>query len=117
MLGGTEVPLRQVVVDQGPETAHTPRLALVQRLLHARVGVVPGAFQRLGNQRVTRSEMGIEAAMGEPGLLHDVRHADPGKTTAAQGTRRRIDDAVVRQLLAAGGEGHGVLADVRMAAS
>jgi hypothetical protein len=95
--------------DPSEETAEASCLALVQGVLHAGMSVMPGPFQRLGDQGIARGEMGVKATMGQPGLFHDVRHTNPGKTATAQSARRRIDDAVMRLLLAAGSEWHGVV--------
>ena len=64
--------------------------------------VAAGVLQGLGQQRLARRKVRVEAAMGESGLLHDVGDADPVEAGAAQRARGRVHDAVVRELLAAG---------------
>ena len=43
--------------------------------------------------------MGVERAVGEPGLLHDVGYTGAGVAAAADGPRRDRHDALVRSLL------------------
>jgi hypothetical protein len=66
----------EIRLDQRPK-ALTP---LAARRSSARVTASPlcaaGPLQRFDEQRVSRIEVGIEAAMSEAGLLHDVSDAD-----------------------------------------
>ena len=66
-------------------------------------GLGTGAVRRLGEHRLARSEVGVEAAVREAGLLHDVGDAGAVVATAPDGARGGLDDAFVRDFLAAGG--------------
>ena len=106
VLGRRQVAVGQVVLDQRAKGARALRLANRCVLGDAGGAVLSGPLDRLAQQRVARSEVRIEAAVGQPCLLHDVRHADAVETGAADRPRRGLDDAVVGDLLAAGRRVH-----------
>ena len=55
-----------------------------------------GAVRRLGEHRLARIEVGVEAAVREAGLLHDVRDAGAIVATAPDGACGGLDDTFVR---------------------
>ena len=62
-----------------------------------------GAVRRLGKHRLARREVGVEAAVRQAGLLHDVGDAGAVVATAPDGARGGLDDAFVRDFLGFGG--------------
>ena len=66
----------------------------------------PYLFARINKlkyeKRVAGIEVGIEAAVREPRLLHHFRHPDPGVAVLADGTRRRAHNALVALLFPRG---------------
>ena len=62
-----------------------------------------GAVGRLGEHRLARGEVGVEAAVRQAGVLHDVGDAGAVVAAAPDGARGGLDDALVRGFLAAGG--------------
>jgi hypothetical protein len=100
-LDGFDVFLREI----GPEQC-------LQRLLWRRLGghlgqdghaVGAGPVGRLGQHRLTRIEVCIEAAVGQAGLLHDLGDAGATVTAPPDGTRGGFHNALVGDFLAAGG--------------
>src|SRR5256886_15061203 len=66
-------------------------------------GLGTGAVRRFGEHRLARSEVGVEAAVREASLLHDVGDAGAVVATAPDGARGGLDDTFVRDFL--GSEG------------
>jgi hypothetical protein len=64
---------------------------------------------RLGNQRVTRLEVLIEAAHSKAGFLHQIRDSDPSEPFFAEFLRGYGHDALVRIRLFSLGMTHGPL--------
>ena len=62
---------------------------------HRLPAVVERAFDRLGHELVTRLEVSIEAAMRQPGVVHQVGHADPVDPVLAEARRSHADDLFV----------------------
>src|SRR6185295_10138381 len=56
--------------------------------------VPKGARARLRRQVLLRAELSVEAAVGEPGILHQVRHADAVEAALAEQPCRRLEDAL-----------------------
>ena len=63
--------------------------------------VAAGALDRLDEQRVARGEVGVEAAVRQPGLAHDVGHTHALVAGAADGASGCLDDAIVAELFPA----------------
>ncbi len=61
-----------------------------------------GAVGRLGEHRLARGEVGVEAAVRQAGVLHDVGDAGAAVAAAPDGARGGLDDAFVRGFLASG---------------
>ena len=61
--------------------------------------MIPGAVRRLSEHGLARSEVGVEAAVCQAGVLHDVGDARAVVATAPDGTRGGLDDAVMRGFL------------------
>ena len=61
-----------------------------------------GPVGRLGQHRLAGLEVGVEAAMGQAGVLHDVGHAGAAVAAAPDGARGGVHDALVGGFLAAG---------------
>src|SRR5205814_6039125 len=66
-------------------------------------GLGTGAVRRLGEHRLARSEVGVEAAVREASLLHDVGDAGAIVATAPDGACGGLDDTFVRDFLGSGG--------------
>ncbi|RMR53890.1 hypothetical protein ALP85_200053 [Pseudomonas syringae pv. syringae] len=64
--------------------SHGPRASLGQ-----------SAFHCGGDQFISRFEMTVEAAVGQTGFLHQIRHADTVYATAANLSCSDIDDSIV----------------------
>ena len=62
---------------------------------HRLATVVERAFDRFGHEFVTRLEVPIEAAMRQPGVVHQVGHPDPVDPVLAEARRRHADDLFV----------------------
>jgi len=102
------VAIRKIGVDQRAKHAHLLDAARFDAASHGGRTVTPGALERLDQQRVARLEVGVKAAVRQPGLLHHVGHADTGVAVAPDRPRGDFDDALVRVFLAAvGGAAHG----------
>src|SRR2546427_87372 len=71
--------------------------------LHPRHAFTAGTVGGLGEHRLARREMGVEAAVRQPGVLHDVGDAGAVVAAAPDGTRGGIDDAIVRSFLGSSG--------------
>ena len=59
---------------------------------HRLPAVVERAFDRFRDEFVTRLEMPIEAAMRQPGVVHQVGHAHPVDPVLAEAGRGHADD-------------------------
>ncbi len=66
-------------------------------------GLGAGAVRRLGEHRLARSEVGVEAAVREASLLHDVGDAGAVVATSPDGACGGLDDTFVRDFLGFGG--------------
>ena len=66
-------------------------------------GFSTGAVSSFGKQYLARREVGVEAAMRQAGLLHDVRHSRAVVPAAPNGSRGNLDDALVCDFLTASG--------------
>src|SRR5439155_13648729 len=71
--------------------------------LHHCHAFTAGAVGSLGEHRLARREVGIEAAVCQAGVLHDVGDARAVVAAAPDGTRGGLDDAVMRRFLGPGG--------------
>src|SRR5208282_3727395 len=71
--------------------------------LHHRHAFTAGTIGGLGEHRLARREVGVEAAVCQAGVLHDVGDARAVVATAPDGTRGGLDDALVRSFLGPGG--------------
>src|SRR5262245_17590424 len=101
-----------VAVDRRKIRLHDRRKALFRRgplgeLAPALGGTVHRVVERLDHQRLARGEMGVEAAMRQPGLLHQVSDADAMGALLAQPHRGLAHDALVGFLLVFLGITHG----------
>src|SRR3954466_5234344 len=74
LLGRDHVPVGKVGVHQGEELL--PGLRRSDGPAQALVRVGAGLLDRRCEERIARLEVGIEAAVGEAGFLHDVGYAD-----------------------------------------
>ena len=68
---------------------------------HRLTAVVERAFDRFRHELVARLEVAIEAAMRQPGVVHQVGHAHPVDPVLAEAGRGHADDLFV--VLAFGG--------------
>ena len=114
VLGSGQVRIRQVQIDQGPEGADAARLLRVDALGHRELAVAAGAFERLRQHSFARLEVGIEAAVGQAGLPHDVGDADPGKAVSADVSGGGLDDPVVGHFAAARSGRHDAIVEQYM---
>ena len=80
---------------------------LFGRLAPVRHRAVHGVGEGFDHQRLAGIEMGVESAMGQPGLLHQVGDADAVRTLFPQAHGRFPHDAVVGFLLVFPGIAHG----------
>ena len=71
-----EVLVGEIGLDERPEGAHALCRPALERARHRFAALAAGPLQRLDEQRVARIEVGVEAAVSEAGLLHDVGDAD-----------------------------------------
>src|SRR5467141_568195 len=105
LLRRVEVSVRKVAVDERAELlaglrgGHRPGQVLDR--LGAR------AVRGLREQRVARIEVGVEAAVREPGLLHHLSDSEPLVTVLADRARSSANDALVALFLSRGGLFHG----------
>jgi hypothetical protein len=102
------VTIRQVLFDQRAKGTGTLRLTDRGTLGDPGCAVLSGTVERFTQERVTRSEVSVEAAMGQTGLFHDVSHTNAPEAGTANSPRRGLDDAVVGDLLSAGRDVHAV---------
>jgi hypothetical protein len=94
----------EIAVDQGVEAplGRDGLEELREPLQRPRAGVLEGFAQEL----VLRCEMGVEAAVGEAGIGHDVLHAHAGDAALAERRRGGLNDALARLFLVLAGPGH-----------
>src|SRR6266850_524783 len=97
LLGRVDVLVREIRVDERHQLLARLRQGDGARQALDRLGarLLGGVRQQL----VARGEVRIEAAMREPRFLHDVGDADAFVAVAADGTRRRAQDALASLLL------------------
>ena len=67
---------------------------------HRLTAIVERAFDRFGHELVARREVAVEAAMRQPGVAHQVGHADPFDPVLAEAGRGHADDLPVVLALA-----------------
>ena len=63
--------------------------------MHEPVGIGKGPLGGLGNQVIARSEVLVEAAVRQPGRLHDLRDRRPIQALLADPLRGDVHDALV----------------------
>jgi len=98
--------LGQIALDQGAQGAGAFGAAPRHALRHARRAIPAGAFHRRHQHGIAGRKMRVEAAVREPGLFHDVGHADAGVTDPPDRARGRFHDAVVGHFFTGSGAGH-----------
>jgi len=72
--------------------------------LHHRHAFTAGTVGGLGEHRLARREMGVEAAVRQTGVFHDVGDAGAVEAAAPDGARGGVNDAIVRRFLGPSGE-------------
>ena len=87
--------LGEIRLDERTECARALAAARLSGASHRFGAIAAGASKSFHEQRVSRIEVGVEAAMRQPGLFHDVSDADSRITVAAKRTRGDVHDALV----------------------
>ena len=70
-----EVAIGQVAFHQGTQGTGAARLACGGALSDAGRAVLASTLEGFGQQGIARAEVGVEAAVGQPGFFHDVGDA------------------------------------------
>ena len=103
-----EVAIGQVAFHQGAQGAGAARLAHGGALSDTGRTVLARTLEGFGQQGIARAEVGVEAAVGQPGLFHDVGDAHAVESASADRPRGGRDDALMAEFFAAGWAVHGV---------
>src|SRR5439155_1647596 len=96
-----DVRLREIGLHHGLERLRRRRGG--GDALHRCHAFTAGTVGGLGEHRLARREVRVEAAVCQAGVLHDVGDARAVVATAPDGTRGGLDDAVMRSFLGPGG--------------
>ena len=100
---------RQITLDQRTQRRLAARRTRGDAALELRRVLATGLRDRLGEQRIARREVRVEAAVRQAGFLHDLGDADARVAMVPDRACRRRDDAFVGLLLAGLLGGRGVV--------